>query len=99
MSEKNKEYIRFVILLANVKPFTPEIIKEHVAYLKTLDEKGIFVSGGPFIDYKGGMVIVKAANIEEARVIAENDPFIKNGYETFEIRTWLSACKENNYLL
>ncbi len=99
MSEKNKEYIRFVILLTNVKPFTPEIIAKHVAYLKTLDEKGIFVAGGPFIDYKGGMVIVKAADIEEARAIAENDPFVKNGYDTYELRTWLSACRENNYLL
>ena len=43
------------------------------------------------------MVILKCKNIEEARAIAESDPFIKEGYKTFELRTLRIANKENNY--
>ncbi len=100
MDEKVKKYIKYVIILKSEKTLNPEIIKEHISYLKSLDEKGIFVSGGPFADKeKGGMIIIKADNFKEANIIAKNDPFIENGYDTFIIREWLSACKENNFLL
>ena len=45
------------------------------------------------------MVIIKAKNKEEAITIAEQDPFVKEGVRTFEVRTWLLAVEENNYLI
>ena len=45
----------------------------------------------------GGIVILECKNIEEAKAIAESDPFIKEGYKTFELRTLNIANKENNY--
>ena len=49
------------------------------------------------VNYDGGMVILECKNIEEARAIAESDPFIEKGYKTFELRTLSIANKENNY--
>lgn len=94
------EFLRYVILLS-VRPDqrpTEALIRAHVAHLKELDQQGKYVLGGPFQDYKGGMMIIKAASYEEAKRIAERDPFITEGYETYELRTWELSCAENNHL-
>lgn len=87
----------YVYLMNNKKALNLETVKKHVQYLKNLDDLGKLVLCGPFTDYDGGMVILKCKNIEEARAIAESDPFIKEGYKTFELRTLRIANKENNY--
>ena len=74
MPESN--FIRYVILLS-VKPGqkpTEALIRDHVTHLKELDKAGKYVMGGPFQDHSGGMLIVKAGSLEEARRIAEADP-------------------------
>jgi uncharacterized protein YciI len=45
------------------------------------------------------MIIVRASSVEEARAIAESDPFFSEGFESYELRTLQQACKENRYLL
>jgi len=80
------------------KKITEELIKSHVAHLKELDKKGQLVLCGPFLDYKGGMVIVKASSYDEAKEIAESDPFVREGVETYEIRSMEISCEENNHL-
>ena len=94
------DYTRFVILLntVNGSPATEGLIRAHVAFLRKLDAKGKLVMCGPFTDFKGGMVIVKAANIDDATRIAKRDPFVVEGVRTFEIRTWELSCEENNHM-
>ncbi|PIS46533.1 MAG: hypothetical protein COT17_08110 [Elusimicrobia bacterium CG08_land_8_20_14_0_20_51_18] len=81
------------------KKFDLPLIKRHVENLKKLDAEGKLVLCGPFKDFAGGMLIVKAASPEEARAIAESDPFVGEGFESYELREWELASKENNYLL
>jgi uncharacterized protein YciI len=45
------------------------------------------------------MVLVRAGDMDEARRIAEADPFVAEGFESYELRTLLISCRENNYLL
>lgn len=92
-------FTRFVILLSHAeKPMTEAVIRAHVAHLKRLDAEGRLVLCGPFKDHKGGMVIVKAESYAAAKEIAEADPFVKEGVETYELRTWELSCEENNHL-
>ena len=93
------DYIHYVILLSvnKGKQLTEPIIREHVSHLRNLDEQKQLVLCGPFLDYKGGMIIIKAKSIEEAREIAESDPFVKSGIESYEIRTLEISCEENNH--
>lgn len=100
MNSISREYIRYVILLSHVsgRSFTEELIRVHVAHLKKLDEEGKLVLCGPFSDYRGGMIIIRAQSFEEARTIAESDPFVKAGVENYEIRTLQVSCKENKHL-
>ena len=41
---------------------------------------------------------MKTNSFEEAKKVAESDPFVKEGYETYELRTWELSCKENNHM-
>ena len=96
----NDDFIRYVIFLKliNGKELTKNVIRKHILYLKELDEKGQLVLAGPFLDYKGGMIIIKAKSFSEAEGIAKNDPFVKETFETFELRKWQLSCEENNHL-
>ena len=94
------EFTRYVYMLSHIPGRTrsEDLVREHVAHLELLDEKGKLVLCGPFSDYNGGMVIINASSYEEAQQIAESDPFIKSGAETFELRTLELSCKENNHM-
>lgn len=89
----------FIYLMKNQKPLNEDIVKSHVEHLKKLNNKGKLVLCGPFTDYPGGLVIISAEDIAEATNIAKSDPFIAEGYKTFEIRTLELANEMNNYLL
>ena len=89
---------RYVILINRKRDYNPAIIKDHVEHLKKLEKSGILVLAGPFTDYAGGIVIIKADSFDEAQQIAESDPFISKGYSSYELRTLELSNKENNHL-
>lgn len=93
------KYIRYVILINRQKDYSFDVIKKHVEHLKRLDKNGQLVLCGPFTGYDGGIVIVKTKSIEEAKIIAESDPFINEGFSTYQLRTLELSNNENHYLL
>ena len=97
MNHKNKHY---VIMLHKIPGRdTPKaLVDRHIAHLRNLDDQGNLVLAGPFENYPGGMVIVRAESLDAARHIAESDPFVSDGARTFELRTWFLATRENDYL-
>jgi uncharacterized protein YciI len=45
--------------------------------------------GGPFSDNSGSMSLLEGIDVDEARRILEDDPFMKNGvFVLEEIREW-----------
>ncbi|MGZ3687479.1 MAG: YciI family protein [Bdellovibrionota bacterium] len=91
-------FTRFVIVLHKVKDASKETIQRHIEHLAKLDQSGALILCGPFTDHPSGMVIVKAKSKDKATEIAQSDPFVREGVRTFEMRTWLIACRENGYL-
>ena len=66
---------------------------DHVAYLNDLNAGGKLAFAGPFLgdDGKptGSLVVVKAETIEEARQIAQNDPYAKAGlFASVDVKAW-----------
>ena len=66
---------------------------DHLAHLNALDASGKLAFAGPFLgeDGKptGSLVVVKAETIEEARQIAESDPYAKAGlFANVEVKAW-----------
>ncbi|MGG6310615.1 YciI family protein [Paenibacillus macerans] len=99
-SKTKEKFTKFVILLSlnPGRSLDEALIRRHVGYLRELDQAGQLVMCGPFTDYKGGMIIVEADSLEEARRIAERDPFVHSGAENYELRTWAISCEANNHL-
>jgi uncharacterized protein YciI len=66
---------------------------DHLAHLSALNADGKLAFAGPFLgdDGKptGSLVVVKAETIEEARQIAESDPYAKAGlFSDVQVKAW-----------
>ncbi|HHV08915.1 MAG TPA: hypothetical protein GXX75_01365 [Clostridiales bacterium] len=85
--------------MENKKELNMGVIQRHVEHLKRLDAAGKLVLCGPFSDYGGGMVILNALSFDEANKISQSDPYILEGYKTYQLRSLEVANKENGYLL
>ncbi len=66
---------------------------EHLAYQNQLETEGKLFCAGPLLKDDGemagiGLIIYKAASLEEAIEIADNDPFHKSGLRAYKIWPW-----------
>ncbi|MET9295496.1 YciI family protein [Streptomyces sp. NPDC003077] len=55
---------------------------------KDEEQPGCSASEGPVID-AGGVFVIGAESVEEARLIAAREPFLRAGWRTCTVRTWL----------
>lgn len=90
----------YVILLANTpgQTRTFEHVQAHVQHLTELERDNRLVLCGPFADFPGGMVIIRADSLEEAQALAEQDPFVASGVSGYEVRTWQMSNTGNGHL-
>jgi hypothetical protein len=82
-------------LICTDKPGALEVRKanreDHLAFLAAMGDK--LKAAGPFLDDDGGMtgslVVIEAANRDEALAISQEDPYARAGlFESVEIRPW-----------
>jgi uncharacterized protein len=60
----------------------------HVDFLERLAADGTIVLRGRFIDGSGGLTIFRAPSLEEARTIAESDPYVRAGARHLDLHEW-----------
>jgi uncharacterized protein YciI len=89
----------YMITMTNQKPLCEEVIKAHVMHLKKLDDQKRLIFCGPYVNEAGGIVVIHAKNLDEAEVIAQDDPFIHQGFKTYKIIEVEVAHKGNHYLI
>ena len=72
-------------------PERAELQKQHLAYMDGMYKKGRLLIAGPLTDDGTirGLVVYKAASIEEARSLAEGDPAVKAGRLKIEMHPWM----------
>jgi uncharacterized protein YciI len=68
-------------------------VEEHVGWLLGLEEQGVLLASGPLLSGPGtgpgsGVTIIRAADEQTARQIADGDPFVRHGLRTFELYRW-----------
>lgn len=75
---------------AGKKPVDQPGVMEHFAYLQGIEKSGAIMFSGPFPSGEGGMMILQQ-DVERAAAekIASDDPAIRLGLITAEIRPWL----------
>jgi len=87
---------KLYVVLSRPSP-TPEKLKAllptHLEYMIGLEKRGVLFASGPLADLAGpptgaGLTILRTSSLEEARALAEADPFVKNGLRTFELKEW-----------
>jgi uncharacterized protein len=69
------------------------LLPEHLEYMISLEKRGVLFASGPLSDGHGpptgaGLTVLRVAGMDEARELAEADPFVRNGLRTFELKEW-----------
>jgi len=52
----------------------------HREFTGELFDRGILLTSGPFVDYAGALLLIKAESVEEVSALLDNDPFDIAGY-------------------
>jgi uncharacterized protein len=60
----------------------------HVQYLDRMVSEGRIYIKGKFSDGSGGLTIYRAASIDDARMLAEEDPYVSGGARRLELHEW-----------
>ena len=72
-----------------------ENLPAHLEYQKAQETAGTLAFAGPMSDITGelmqgtGMIVYRAASMDEARSIADADPMHTSGTRTYVLRKWL----------
>jgi uncharacterized protein YciI len=60
----------------------------HLQFLEHNEKAGRIFARGRFADGAGGLIIYVAESGEEARRLAESDPYIASGARSLELHEW-----------
>ncbi len=76
------------------------VMKEHAKRISELLQKGTLRMAGPFVDADGkagllpgmlGLLVASAISLDDAKALAEQDPYVRDGYATFDSHLWMVA--------
>src|SRR6202167_4717480 len=93
---QNMLRLKFYVVLSRPSP-TPEKLKPllpaHLEYMISLEKRGLLFASGPLSDGKGppsgaGLTVLRVTGFDEARALAEADPFVMNRLRTYELKEW-----------
>ena len=99
ISEDRREAKYYLIFLNSIpgRSLSPEVVNLHAAHLAALDRNGKLVLAGPIPERAGGLIVLRTASLAEARAIADEDPLVRDAYQTYELGTWLMSNRQNGY--
>ncbi len=74
-------------------PGLRELLPAHLDYQVKLERAGVLFGAGPLFEEGddvplGGMIILRAGSIDEARALADQDPFHAAGLRRYTIQKW-----------
>jgi len=68
-------------------------LQEHKDYLKTLEHRGLVFAAGPLLNEEArfdgaGMIVYATSTFEQAKALADRDPFHAKGLRTYTLKPW-----------
>ena len=98
VAELTRKMLRKKFYVVLSKPaVTPDklqpFLSAHLEYMIGMEKRGLVFASGPLADGEGPptgqrLTVLRAKDADEARALAEADPFFVNGLRTFEIKEW-----------
>jgi hypothetical protein len=98
VAELTRKMLRKKFYVVLSKPaVTPDklqpYLSAHLEYMIGLEKRGLVFASRPLADGEGpptgqGLTVLRAKDADEARALAEADPFFINGVRSFEIKEW-----------
>jgi uncharacterized protein YciI len=97
--DDSHDVVYHLLLLTGRPDMTPtaDVLAQHSAHLRDLDHQGKLALAGPFLDRFGGLIVLRTASSAEARGIAEEDPMICGGFQSYDLIPWAQATSHNHY--
>ncbi len=78
------------------KTLRPGLRPSHLDHVRKHEPGGHVVLAGPFTDGAGSMLVVRFDSIEEARAMADSDPYWTGGvFESVEVHPFLQVFPES----
>lgn len=78
--------------------FVLDTLHKHTAYFKDLSRQGKCMFAGPFVDQTtdlgGGFYSFQCDTEEEAKRLADKDPFVAEGLYSYRIQEWKKVVPE-----
>jgi uncharacterized protein len=98
-SGDSQDVVYHLLFLNGVPGRTPtaEVLAQHAAHLADLDRQGKLVLAGPYLGRFGGLIVLRTASHSEAKRIADEDPMIRAGFQSYDLVAWAQAQRGNNY--
>ena len=89
--------LRLYVVISSARSLAAvqERLADHLAYVRQLEERHVLFAAGPqwtddgqFFE-RDGLLIYRAASVEQARELADADPMHAGGAWTYQLRPWL----------
>ena len=80
--------MKYLVITMRRPEFDPDVIPAHYRILDELRDRALLEEAGPFTDKTGGAYVLRAASLEEARSIAEEDPLSLSHCSTVTVHEW-----------
>lgn len=95
MKVGNKYFVRVDYKIENNEFDETDFFDDHIAYFKQVSTERFFLGGG-FNNTVGGMIILEAKDINEAKKIADGDPLIQKKLYRYELFEWNIVLASSN---
>jgi uncharacterized protein YciI len=76
---------------------TADVVAQHAAHLAELDREGKLALAGPFLGRVAGLLVLRTASVAETRRLAEEEPMIRGGFQSYDVVPWAQATSGNHY--
>ena len=96
-TENPGQYFLIFLKIVPGKTLSPDALGRHAAHLSELDRSGRLVLAGPIPERLGGLIVLRVASLADAKAVADEDPLVRGGYQTYELGTWLMSNRHNSY--
>jgi uncharacterized protein len=96
-SENADGYFLILFKMASGRTLSTEVLESHATHLSELDRSGRLVLAGPIPERPGGLIVLRVDSLVDAKAVADEDPLVRGGYQTYELGTWLMSNRRNGY--